>query len=437
MNNSRAKNLVKYVLPTTLGSVSFFLFTIIDGIFVGRGVGTNALGAVNIVFPFVMFVNAIFQLSTIGGITVVAIRFGRGDNDGANQAFMHSLSITVILSTLLCALGLLLTGPICRLLGAGDTFFSMTRDYLFWYSIFIIPSGLSMALQGFCRNDGSPILVSGALIFASLLNIFGDWLLIFPLKMGLAGAAIATGVSQTVVFFILLTHFIFKHGKLRIKRFKVQGALCGKILMRGLPECISQFATPVTTLWINKVLISTMGDTAINAYSIICYVASFSVAIFIGTSEGLQPLFGNCYGAKDSKGLKYYLRAGLIINVTGGVIIDILLLIFGSSICRLFAADEAALTLTLKSMPIYSIGFITMACNAIISAYLYSTKRTRQANIISILRSFVVNTAAILILPAIFGSGIVWYTFFIYETIVLVIAAILLRHSERNGIVYR
>lgn len=434
---SRSKNLVKYVIPTMLGSVSFFLFTIVDGIFVGQGVGIDALGAVNLMMPFVMIVNALFQLTTIGGVTVVAIRFGRKDNEGANAVFLHALAGTLIISVLLCLIGIFLTGPVCRLLGATDTYYSMAKEYLFWYSVFIIPSGLSTVFQGFCRNDGSPVLVSAAVVSSAALNIFGDWLLVFPLHMGLKGAAIATGVSQTMTMLILMFHFILKRGKLRIHKFKPQAVLLKKIFVRGLPECIAQFATPVTTLWMNKVLISQIGDTAVNAYSVISYVASFSVAIFFGTSEGLQPLIGNCYGEKNGKDLKYYFHAGLIINFAGSAIINILLLIFGSNICRLFGADGETLEYTVQAMPIYALGFLVMAFNTMISAYLYSTKRTKQAVVINVLRSFVLNTVAILAIPKIFGSSVVWYAFAVYEAIVLVIAVILLRYSERNGIIYK
>lgn len=437
MTNSRAKNLIKYVLPTMLGSVSFFLFTIVDGIFVGRGVGTNALGAVNLMMPFIMIVNALFQLATIGGVTVTAIRFGRKDYEGANDAFMHSLSAAALISIILCFLGVFLTGPLCRLLGATDTYYELSKEYLFWYSIFIIPSGLSTALQGFCRNDGSPMLVSGAVVFSACLNVFGDWLLVFPLKMGLMGAAIATGVSQSVTLLILLTHFIRKRGHLCICRFKAQAALFKKIIIRGTPECIAQFATPVTTLWMNRVLITQIGNIAVNAFSIISYVASFSVAIFFGTSEGLQPLIGNCYGAKNSKDLKYYFHAGLIINFVGSAFINILLLIFGKHICMLFGTDSETLSYTVYTMPIYALGFLAMAFNTMISSYLYSTKRTKQADIINFLRSFVINSIVILLIPKLFGAGLVWYTFVIYEVIVLIIAIILLRHSEKNGIVYK
>lgn len=435
--SERTENLIKYVVPTMLGSCCFFLFTIIDGIFVGHGVGMNALGAVNLTMPFVMVVNALFMLTTIGGNTVIAIRLGRGDAAGANLAFMHALTGTLVISIVLSAAGTLLTGTLGRLLGANATFLPMTGDYLFWYSVFIIPSGISTALQGFCRNDGSPVLVSFAIIAGTICNIFGDWLFIFPLRMGLAGAAIATGISQTVTMLLLFFHFGEKNARLHVCRFRPAWDLFGKVFKRGLPECIAQFAMPVTTLCVNYMLITRLGDVAVNAYSIISYVAAFSVAIFFGTAEGLQPLFGQCYGEKNSRDLKYYFHAGLIINFAGSFLVNLLICIFVVSICKIFGAAGETLEVTVHAMPLYSWGFVVMSFNTIISAYLYSTKRSKQSDVINILRGFVINTAVILILPAIFGGAIVWHTFGIYEMVVLAVAVILLRHSERNGIVYR
>ena len=433
----RSKKLVKYVVPTILSSVSYFLFTIIDGIFVGQGVGTNALGAVNIAFPFVMVVCACFMLTTIGGVTVVAIRLGRGDEKGANEAFMHSLTATMLVAAALCLTGTLLTPLLCRLLGANDTFYQYVYDYIFWYSVFIIPSGLASAMHGFCRNDGSPILVSAAVIVGALCNIFGDWYLIFPMQMGLKGAAIATGVSQTISLLVVLPHFILKRGRLRAGGFRPDAALFRKIALRGLPEFISQLATPTAIIATNYVLLAKIGDIGVNAFSIIGYVASFSVAIFFGTAEGLQPLFGRCYGAKNEADLKYYFRSGLTINFVGSVIIYILLLFAGEPVCVLFGADPETLKFTVQSMPKYAWGFSVMALNTIISAYLYSTKRSVQAIIMNVLRSFVFNLSVILLLPELFGADAVWYTFGVYEAMVLAAAVMLLRRSEKNGVVFR
>ncbi len=435
--SQRTKNLCKYVIPTVLSCVSYFLFTIIDGIFVGQGVGTNALGAVNIAFPFIMVVCAAFMLTTIGGVTVVAIRLGRGDENGANEAFMHALSATVAIAVVMCLAGTVFADELCLLLGANDTFFDYVYDYLFWYSIFIIPSGLSTAMQGFCRNDGSPILVSAAVIVGTVCNIFGDWLFIFPLKMGLKGAAIATGASQTITLLVVMAHFIAKRGKLRVRSFRPDAALYKKIAIRGLPECISQLAAPAAIITTNYVLLAKIGDIGVNAFSIIGYVASFSVAIFFGTAEGLQPLFGRCYGAKNEADLKYYLRAGMIINFVGSVLIYILLLFVGKPICTMFGADPETLGYTVASMPKYAWGFSVMALNTIISAYLYSTKRSTQAIIMNVLRSFVFDIAVIILLPEIFGAEIIWHTFGIFEAMVLAVAIVLLKSSEKNGVVFK
>lgn len=120
----------------------------------GNGVGTDALGAVNLAMPFVMVVNALFMLTSIGGVTVAAVRIGRGDTEGANSAFMHSVTGTLTIAAVLTIVGTLLTEQLCSVLGAGGgTFHRMVFDYTLWYSVFIIPAGFSVALQGFCRND--------------------------------------------------------------------------------------------------------------------------------------------------------------------------------------------------------------------------------------------------------------------------------------------
>ena len=158
-------------------------------------------------------------------------------------------------------------------------------DYLFWYSIFIIPSGLSIGLQNYCRNDNAPGLVSMVVIITTIYNIFGDWLLIFPFQMGTKGAAIATGISQTIGLLILLTRFARRQGNLRFGRTKLNARIFRDIVVHGLPEGISQLSNPVMTLCMNFVLIQRIGDLGVNAFSVISYIASFSMTAFLGASE--------------------------------------------------------------------------------------------------------------------------------------------------------
>lgn len=435
MNLSRGKQIAKYVIPTILSSVCFFLFTIVDGIFVGQSVGTNGLGAINLVAPFLLVIGAVSMLINIGGVTIFVIRIGKGDTDGANKVFRHGLILLGIVIVALSAIGVFGTDTVCTLLGANETFHGLASDYLFWYSIFIIPAGLSMALQNFCRNDGAPGLVGAAVIISTVINIFGDWLFLFPLNMGIKGAAIATGISQSIGLLIILTHFIRRKGILRFGKVKLDTKLLREIFLRGLPEGLGQLTTPVMTLCMNIVLIEKIGDIGVNAFSVVAYVASFTTAVFYGCSEGLQPLFGQSYGAKNGKDMRFYFKAGMLINFIGSIVVMALVLAVSRPICLLFGSNPETLEYIVQIMPLYSWGFVVMSLNVMISAYLYSTERSGYAIIINFLRSIVVSVAVILILPKIFGANIVWFTFGIYEAIMLVISAWLLIRAERKSII--
>ena len=251
------------------------------------------------------------------------------------------------------------------------------------------------------------------------------------------GAAVATGISQTCGMLIVSSHFFLRRGRLRVGRFRLSGALVRKLLLRGTPEAIAQFAVPVATLCTNYVLLARLGDMAVNAYSIICYVASFSAAVFIGVSCGLQPLFGQSYGARDAQDLKWYFRAGVLIDLIGSALINIVLLFVGGPICRMFGADAQTLACTVAYMPRYAWGFIIMSVNTLISAYLYSTKRTKQAVILNLCRSFLLDSVIIFAVPAVFGGNAVWLTMGIYEALALLLGVLLVRTSERGGITFR
>ena len=437
MHNAKLRTVARYVIPTMLSNFCFVLFTIIDAIFVGRGVGTNALGAINLVNPFVLLVSAMNLFISVGGVAIYAVHIGKGDHEGANTVFRHGILLLLCAATILSLAGTLFTDSICSLLGAGEAFHQYAVDYLFWYSLFIIPAALSAGLQNYCRNDNAPGLVGMAVIVSSVCNIFGDWLLVFPLAMGTKGAAIATGISQTIGLLIMLTHFARKNGNLRFGKVTLNMGLFREIIAHGLPEGVSQLATPMMKFCMNHVLIERIGDLGVNAFSVVSNIAILSTGIFTGASEGLQPLFGQSYGAKSEKDLKFYFKSGLMISFGGSVIITILSVLLRENVCALFGSDAATTEYVVQIYPMFSLGFIVMAINVMISAYLYSTERSALSTGISLLRSVVLNSAIILILPRIFGNGAIWLSMFTYETIVLVIAAVLLKHSERNGIQFK
>jgi len=440
--NQQRKNLRAYIIPAMISNIAFFLLSVVDGMFVGNGVSDEALGAINLAMPFVMVVGAIAVLFSIGGVAITAIRLGREDVEGSNQSFMHAVALTMVVFSLLTVVGTVFSEQVAVLLGARGVYVEMVSDYVFWYSVFLIPVAMFTCLSSFCRNDGEPKLSTVAVISYTLLNIFGDWLLVIVLDYGISGAAFATGFSQIAACAILSVHFLRKRGKLRLCRFRSEPKLYGEILLRGLPDLVSQLASPITTYSMNRILVgmgggSEAGNPFINAYAVINYVGALFTALMYGLSTGLQPLYGKSYGAGDDKSLRFYFRSGLTMSVLGGIGLFGLAMVVGKPFCMLLNADAAAAEVVLSALPKYCLSYVFAASAAVIASYLLSTKRTPYATAINTCRSVVFNFLCINFLPLLFGEAFVWYTMAVAEAACLLIAAVLCRISERRGIVYR
>ena len=429
MNVSR-KNLCRYIFPAMGGLFVTYLYNVVDGIFVGQGVGSAALGAVNIGVPFITFAVAIAAMFPMGGGTVIAIRMGRADKEGANHAFMTAFLLTMLASLLLTLIGMAFSRQIVDLSGGrtlSHTMRDMAADYLFYYCAFSVPMLMSTCLSVFVRNDGSPTLSFVGMCVGAGANIFLDWLFIFPMKMGVIGAAIASGLGQVFSVAVLLSHFVRKRGSLRFQRFPVSGALVGKICKRGVPEAASQLTTPVTALCYNLMLAKLVGDIGVSTFSVLSFIYSLVNAILSGTAQGLQPLWGLCYGERDTDGMNLYFRWGIRINAILSVVIYGLLFLFAEPAIRIFNRDPELVQNASAALSLFGLSFIPMALNLIYTAFLYSTKRTLQADAISLSRGVVLKAAAIFCIPVLLGIDIIWLAPFAAELLTLVLALALSR----------
>lgn len=422
----------RYIIPSAGALCVTYLYNIVDGIFVGRGVGHLALAAVNITVPFITALVAVSYLFAMGGSTVIAIRLGRGDKKGANDAFMTAFIMTLLLSVALLLIGTLLPTQIALLCGSSQTILPMAREYLFYYTLFSTPFLLSNCLSVFVRNDGAPGLAFAGMCAGAVINIFLDWLFIFPLGMGLKGAAVASGLGQVLSFAILLSHFVGKRGQLRIQRCPLSFSLIGKICKRGVPECVSQLNTPVTALCYNWVLGSTLGDIGVSTFSVLSFIYSFANAILSGVAEGLQPLWGHAFGRGDKEELEGYFRAGIKINIIASAVIYAALCVFRMPVVRLFNSDPALVEMASRALPFFAFSFLFMSVNLIYTAYFYSTKQTVKSDVIAVSRGIVVKALAIFLLPAFLGDGYVWCSAAAAEAVTLAIC-LLFRKYQKAG----
>ena len=431
--STNLKSLCRYIFPAMGGLFVTYLYNVVDGIFVGRGVGSAALGAVNIGVPFITFAVAIAAMFPMGGGTVVAIRMGREDKEGANHAFMTAFLLTLLASLLLTLIGMAFSRQIVDLSGGrtlSHTMRDMAADYLFYYCAFSVPMLMSTCLSVFVRNDGSPALSFVGMCVGAGANIFLDWLFIFPMKMGVVGAAIASGLGQVFSVAVLLSHFVRKRGSLRFQRFPVNGALIGKICKRGVPEAASQLTTPVTALCYNLMLARLVGDIGVSTFSVLSFIYSLVNAILSGTAQGLQPLWGLCYGERDTDGMNLYFRWGIRINAILSVVIYGLLFLFAEPAIRIFNRDPELVQNASAALSLFGLSFIPMALNLIYTAFLYSTKRTLQADAISLSRGVVLKAAAIFCMPVLFGIDVIWLAPFAAELLTLVLALVLSRDPK-------
>lgn len=435
--NTRTKSLFGYIFPALGGLFVTYLYNVVDGIFVGQGVGAAALGAVNIGVPFITFVIAIAAMFPMGGATVVAIRMGRGDQEGANHAFMTALSMTIAMSVILMIVGMVFAQQIVDFSGASRLsaqMREMSRQYLFFYSAFSIPALLSTSLSVFVRNDGSPALAFVGMCTGAVANVFIDWLFIFPLQMGVVGAAVASGLGQMCSVLILLTHFLRKKGNLRIKSFKIDFSLMKKISKRGVPEAVTQLTTPITALCYNLMLASLIGDVGVSTFSVLSFIYSLANAILSGVAQGLQPLWGQCYGKKDTEEMNWYFRSGIIINTILSIVIYGVLFFFDAPVIRIFNKEPELVQTATAALPLFALSFVPMAYNLIYTAFLFSTKRTGVSNVIAISRGIVLKALAIFFIPLIAGTDAIWIAPFVAEIITLIIAIVLKKTSK---LVYR
>ena len=223
----------QFVIPSVCASMVTGLYFVVDGIFVGRGVGSNGLGAINLAVPFICILTAVAMMIAMGGSTITSIFIGQGNEQKALRSFMNSIYLVLIFSAFMTVFSFLFSDQIARLLGARGDLLSLTSDYLRYYILFGIFFCMAMVLAAFVRNDGNPKLGLAGMAAGALSNVFLDWLFIFVFHMGIHGAAVASGLGQVISCMIMLPHFIHGKGRLKLKLLPIEKYYTSEILRRG------------------------------------------------------------------------------------------------------------------------------------------------------------------------------------------------------------
>ncbi|MEI0604030.1 MATE family efflux transporter, partial [Brachyspira alvinipulli] len=287
---------VKYVSLNILGMIGLSCYILADTFFVARGTGSEGLAALNIAIPIYNFINGIGLMIGMGSATKYAILKTQNRNHEANIIFSNALIYIVIFAAFFIITAAFFTGKIAYMLGARDNVHTMTDIYLKVVLFFSPMFMLNNLLLGFIRNDNHPKLAMFGMIMGSLFNIVFDYVFIFPLNMGIFGAALATGFSPIVSMLVLSVLFIKKENTFCIVKPSINFKKFFETVSLGISFLITEVSSGFVMIAFNIVILNIAGNIGVAAYGIIANIALVIIAIFTGTGQGIQPIISSNFG---------------------------------------------------------------------------------------------------------------------------------------------
>ncbi|MBF9014977.1 MULTISPECIES: MATE family efflux transporter [unclassified Oceanispirochaeta] len=422
-----------YAIPGVLGMMAMSAAGIIDGIFIGRYVGTSALAAVNLINPIASLAIGLSIMIGVGGATTAAAELGAGNVKGARNSYTVTILLITVLALIITVAGLIFIDPIVRMLGAEGALAADVKEYLGSIILFFLFFMLSFLLDSFIRSDGSPVFSVAILLGSSVLNIIMDYFFVARFGWGLRGAAFATGFSQLIAVVFLWAYMI--SGKTRYKlvhpRFEIRRL--GKMLFNGSSELINELSLGISTLVFNYILLSRLGSIGVAAYSVVGYGAMLAKMIFGGVAQAVQPGISYNLGAGNLKRIKAFLKLGLGVNLVTGVLAFVAMLVLRRPLAVLFAGNQTEVVeLTVKIALLYSFSLLVTGSNFVLSMFFTAVHRAADSAVIAFSRSLLFFLLGLFVLPMFFGDNGLWLTTVFAESLTLITALLLVKFRPLN-----
>ncbi|MEB1807289.1 MAG: MATE family efflux transporter [Bacillaceae bacterium] len=420
-------------IPAIIGMVVMALYNVIDTIFISYGVGIAAVAGVTISFPLMMLMMAISAAMGIGGASVISRRLGERKEKEANQVFGNVLTLILLLSVIGFVGAFTFLEPVLILFGATPEILPYALDYMFPILLATLFFTFGFATNSIIRSEGNARFAMMAMIIPSVLNIILDAVFIFGLNMGVRGAAYATVISQVVTSVMVIQYFV--SGKstlsLTIADFKLKFALVKEITLVGLPAFVQQAAGSVMMIAINAMLIRFGGEFYVGVFGIIQRIIMMSFMPMAGIMQGMQPIVGYNYGAKNFSRLRETVMLSLKVTTVMSVAVFFIVMLFPSYLMSIFTSDPAVIEAGADSMRVMFAAVFLIGIQIISSGLYQALGKAKLALILSLSRQFLFLIPLVLILPHFMGTTGVWLAFPIADFFSFLLAGYLLyRHRE-------
>lgn len=406
----RFGKLLRYIIPAYLTSLFNTVYTIIDGIFVSAYVGTDALAAINIVFPIVNVLTGIALVFATGGSAVAALHIGGNRKNEASLSFSVSVTASILLGSLVSFGVLLNLTGILNLLGAASLIMADCRIYAFWW-LLGTPVVIGKELfTYFIRIDGAPAYSLATALSGGILNIVLDYILIGCFRMGILGAALATMLGLLLSFCMGLYYFLRKGKVLLFTLHSLSFREAVRCMVNGASEFVDQLAIAITTIVFNRTALIFAGEDGVAAVSIIMYLQFLSIGVYFGFSMGIAPSLGYAYGDKKDVVCRILERYAYRFFAIAPLVIYTLTYFFAPLGVSCFVSSASPVfSLAVSGMRVYGLGFLFAGFNIFSAIRMTAYGKGHFSGVITFLRSFALLLTFLAFLPKILGMTGIWF----------------------------
>ena len=420
--------LLRFVFPSIIMMVFTSIYGVVDGLFVSNFAGKTAFASINLVMPFVMILGGIGFMIGTGGTALVSKVLGEGKKEKANEIFTMMIIFTLLLGALLSVIGVISMPWVAKFLGATE---EMMADCVIYGRIvtgFTVAFMLQNVFQSFLIAAEKPKLGLLATVLAGITNMALDAIFIIVFKWGVAGAAIATGLSQCVGGIFPLIYFLGKNSSLlRLTKTKLEIKPILNACGNGSSELMSNISSSVVSMIYNFQLMKYVGEDGVSAYGVLMYVQFIFVAIYIGYAIGCAPITGYHFGARNHNELKNMLRKSSFLSAVSGVILTILAIALSSPLAKIFVGyDEELYELTRHAFRLFAYSFLLAGFNIFTSSFFTALNNGAVSAAISFMRTLIFQTSSVLILPIFLGVDGIWWAITVAEFFAFILSLIFL-----------
>ncbi len=421
----------KYVSRNVFGMVGISLYILADTFFISEAVGADGITALNLVLPMYSLIYAFGAMLGTGSAIRYSIARSQ-DNAEADSFFVNALFFGTLIGLFFIGLGAYMPEQIMRWLGADADIVQVGVGYTRIFMLFAPCFIWNHICNAFVRNDGAPTTAMASTLLASLFNIVMDYVFMFPLKLGMAGAALATAISPLIGILICCKHLLSKrsHISLRWKMpsFRRLAASC----QVGISAFVGEISSGVITIIFNMLILRLAGNIGVAAYGVVANLALVAVAVCNGIAQGMQPLVSQYYGQSRSREIRQVLRLGICVTLVFAVALLMCIYVWTTPIANLFNRDHNPLLTehAQHGLRLYFIGFLFAGLNIVGTSVCSAIEAAKPAFIISILRGFVLISLCAFVLAKLFGMTGVWIAFPVTEALTLIVTIVAIKYLK-------